>query len=524
MNNGKICVSVCAETADKFIENIQRAAEFADVVELRFDCLNKEVEPEILWTELKKLRQNFRGHLLATFRPKEQGGKRKLSLNERRNFWHDSHVYEFVDWGDFEFDLHKDDWDSYFKAVFRKIFRSHHDFHRVPPNLSEIYESLCNLTNYINPGKDSDVVKIAVQTDDISDTIAVWKLLQKAKKDGKQIIPIAMGEAGKWTRILGLAHGAVMTYASPGEGKETASGQLTAKELIETYRVKELNENTEIYGIVGNPVSHSVSPAMHNAAFKFHNLNAVFIPFQVKNLGEFIKNFIRPETRKVELNFRGFSVTIPHKQAIIEYLDEMDETAKAIGAVNTVKIENGKLYGYNTDAFGFIEPLKSVYGNLAGAKAAVIGAGGAARAVIYALKKEDAEVTIFARNLEKAKYLVEDFQVELKELSKTKDQRPKTDFSDFDILINATPLGTKGELESETPALADEIKNISLCYDLVYNPTVTRFLREANSANVPTLNGLQMLVAQGAAQFKIWTGKDAPVDEMSASGIRKLQS
>jgi len=326
-----------------------------------------------------------------------------------------------------------------------------------------------------------------------------------------------MGEAGKWTRILGLAHGAFMTYAALDTGRETASGQITARDLIDTYRVKKLDEQTEIYGIIGNPVAHSVSPFMQNAAFKLHNLKAFYIPFEVKNLDEFIAKFIREETRDIELNFKGFSVTIPHKEAIIKHLDSIDETAKAIGAVNTIKIIGGKLHGYNTDAHGFIEPLTNAYGDLKNAKVAVLGGGGAARAAIYGLRKEEAQVTVFARDLEKGRSLAEQFKIQ--------DSRLKIqneNYDDFDIVVNATPLGTIGELENETPAVAEQIKNVHLVYDLIYNPFETRFLREAKSVGVPTIGGLAMLVAQGAAQFEIWTGKDAPLKEMSQIALRKI--
>jgi len=327
-----------------------------------------------------------------------------------------------------------------------------------------------------------------------------------------------MGEAGKWTRILGLAHGAFMTYAALDAGKETASGQITAQDLIETYRVKELDERTEIYGIIGNPVSHSLSPYIHNAAFKFYRLNAVYIPFEVKNLDEFIAKFIRQETREIELNFKGFSVTIPHKQAIIKHLDFIDETAEKIGAVNTVKIIEGKLYGYNTDAQGFIEPLKNAYGDLKDANIAIVGSGGAARACVYALQQAEAKTTIFARDFEKGKILAEEFQAAAGDL-----KSPTLDFQSFDIVINATPLGTIGDLENETPVIARQIKTIHLAYDLVYNPFETRFLREAKSAGVPTIGGLAMLISQAMAQFKIWTALDAPMKEMSRAALNKLQ-
>ncbi|MGI8788204.1 MAG: shikimate dehydrogenase [Pyrinomonadaceae bacterium] len=502
MNKGKICVSICAATADEFIENIKRAAESADVIELRFDCLPSDVIKSAI-ENLPKIGKQY----LVTFRPKEQGGKRDLTLGERLKFW------EFLFWTkkenafwvDFEFDL------SFVVNLEKTLtIASSHDFSGVSESSLISYEVFA-ITN-------ADVLKIAVQTDDITDSIAVWKLLERAKKDGKQIILIAMGEAGKWTRILGLAHGAFMTYAALDAGKETAGGQITAKDLIETYRVKELDEQTEIYGIVGNPISHSLSPFMHNAAFKAENRNAVFIPFEVKNLCEFIKKFVREKTREVELNFKGFSVTIPHKIEIINYLDSIDETAQVVGAVNTVKITDGKLQGFNTDAHGFVEPLKTVYGNLENISVAVFGSGGAARACIYALKKEKANVTIYARNSEKAKSLAKEFDASFNDFNSR-----FSNLESFDVVVNATPLGMQGAFENETPIAASQMENVKLVYDLVYNPFETALIKEARKANVPTLGGLAMLVAQGAKQFEIWTGNLAPLKLMSAAALRKLK-
>jgi 3-dehydroquinate dehydratase/shikimate dehydrogenase len=502
MNNGKICVSVCAETTTQVIENIKRAAEYADVVELRFDCLS---ETEIQKTNFKL--PDFTKQFLVTFRPREQGGKRDLTLYERLKFW------QFILWKnrrkkfliDTEFDIN-----SALNPEKIQTIISYHDFAGNSENLSAVYEFFKQTSDKI--------IKLAVQTDDITDSLTVWKLLEKAKSDNRQIIPIAMGEGGKWTRILGLAHGAFMTYASLDAGSETAPGQISAADLTEVYRVKELNEQTEIYGIVGGNTSYSTSPYMHNAAFKFLNLNAVYVPFQTKILDDFINVFLAESG----LNIKGFSVTIPHKEAIIQYLDELDETARKIGAVNTVKIENGKLCGYNTDAHGFIEPLRNFYGDLQNAKVAVLGAGGAARACVYALTQEKAHVTIYARDLRKAEFLADEFQVELKEFPKTKNQKPKTNLSDFDILVNTTPLGTKGDLETETPAAAAQIESVKLIYDLVYNPFQTLLMTEADKANVPKIGGMAMLVAQGMKQFEIWTGKNAPMKEMSRAVLERL--
>jgi 3-dehydroquinate dehydratase / shikimate dehydrogenase len=519
MNNGKICVSVCAETAGGLIEQMKRAEDLADVIEIRFDCL-KEIEPEKLWSRIGQFRKQFNGEVLATFRPKNkgQGGNKELNLFQRKEFWFGSHVYEFVDWADFECDFEFDNDKVYARIVFNRIIWSFHAFGVIPniSNLNLIFSKLVGLTSDEHTNKDSDVLKLAIRSDDITDTIQVWKLLGRAKEENKQIIPIAMGEAGKWTRILGLAHGAFLTYAALDSGRETAPGQVSAKDLIEVYRAKELDENTEVYGIIGNPVSQSVSPYMQNAAFKFHDLNAVYIPFEVSNLDEFIEKFVSVETREVELNLKGFSVTIPHKQAILKHLDFIDEDAEKIGAVNTLKIVDGKIYGYNTDAHGFIEPLKNAYGDLSGAKVAVVGNGGAARACVYALKKENADVTIFARNPEKAESLAKDFNI--KEV-----RSQKSEIGGFEILVNATSLGMKGKFENETPFVAEQLKDLNLVYDLVYNPFETELLKQADKANVPKLGGLAMLVAQGMKQFGIWTGKDAPMKEMNRTALKKLK-
>ncbi len=193
MSNGKICVSVCAETAEEFIEQIRRAESLANVIELRFDCLMK-IEPEKLWSKIKQIHQSFDGKLLATFRSTEQGGKRNLTFAEREEFWADSRVSEFVEWADFESDLPEENINKCSGKPFEKVIKSFHDFEKIPANLNEIYNRM---------SANSESIKIALQTDGIVDTIAVWKLLERAKTENKQIIPIAMGEAGKWTRILG---------------------------------------------------------------------------------------------------------------------------------------------------------------------------------------------------------------------------------------------------------------------------------------------------------------------------------
>ena len=446
MNNGKICVSVFAETADELINQINRAENLADVIEIRFDYLNED--------EIKPLLEKLSGIkkqklYLFTFRAGEQGGKRKLTFGDREDFWNDPNLSAIADLIDNEEDI-----------TIRnssKLIKSSHDFAGVPGDLEDLFERLRS-TN-------ADIVKIAVQANDITDAIPLWKILERAKAENVPIIPIAMGESGKWTRILGLSRGAFLTFASLNSDSATAPGQVTAQEMTDVYRVKELNEATETYGILGSNTSVSMSPFIHNTAFKFHNLNSVFVPLQVLDLDDFITRMVKPETREIDLNFKGFSVTIPHKQNIIKHLDYIDETAEKIGAVNTVKIIDGKLYGYNTDAKGFIEPLKQVYGDLSLIKVGVLGAGGAARACIYALLKEHAEVTIFARDIAKSNDLTDAFGVGIKQIE-------TADFADFDIVVNSTPLGMKGKAEGISPVSAEQLKGVKLAYDLVYIPPI----------------------------------------------------
>ncbi len=497
MNKGKICVSVCAETADEMIANIKRAEEFADVIEVRFDCLR----PDQVKTLISAIgRSAPTNPLIATFREPAQGGNNSATFEERKAFW--SKPREVFWAADMESDL----FDSSTNWPTRIL--SFHDLDKVPSDL----EIICDQLFSIN----ADITKIAVATGEPADAIPVWKLLSRAQAANKKIIPIAMGEAGKWTRILGLAHGAYMTYASLEAGGETAPGQITAKDSTEIYRVKELDLETKVYGVIGDPVSQSLSPFMHNLAFVTASVNAVFMPLLVKDLDEFMRRMVRLETREVELNFGGFSVTMPHKQTIMRHLDEIVPIAEKIGAVNTVKVDGEKLIGYNTDAGGFIEPLKQHFGELSGARVAILGAGGAARACVYALNQENAYITVFARDREKATVFGDEFNVEVQAIDGAK-------LCGFDIVVNATPMGMKGSLENKSHFTAEQLNGVKFVYDLVTHSDDTPIIREAKKAGIPSIGGLEMLVAQGAKQFEIWTEQAAPIEKMREAVTARIQ-
>jgi 3-dehydroquinate dehydratase / shikimate dehydrogenase len=325
-----------------------------------------------------------------------------------------------------------------------------------------------------------------------------------------------MGDAGLTTRILGPSRGVFLTYGALEEDSGTAPGQITAEQMRSVYHIDKIDRQTRVHGLVGSPVMHSISPHVHNAAFEAEGINAVYIPFEVKNLKAFVQRMVQPASREMDWQLAGLSITAPHKLAVMQYLDWIDERAVEIGAVNTIVIEGNDLLGYNTDVDGFIEPLLTAIDLTAGSRAAVIGAGGAANAVLWSLKKQEVEVVLFVRNVEKAQELAEKFEVTCKQLD-------GANFEGFDVVVNATPLGSFGARQDQTPATSEQLRGVRLAYDLVYNPNETRFMREAATVGCKTLGGMEMLVAQARRQFKLWTGKEAPASVMHAAALRGLK-
>lgn len=472
---------VCAKSFAELEQACQRASEFADIVELRLDC----VDSDDLVGELEKLLPRLSSALILTFRPTDQGGHRTLSRSERETFWERDLGRDRRLLCDIEADLVLTS-----SVESSRMIVSHHDFSGVPEDLEQIYKRLAATPAHI--------VKIAVQANDITDCIRIFKLLARARNEKRELIAIAMGDAGIATRILGPSRGAYLTYASLEDESATAPGQVNARQLRSVYRVDEINEETIICGLVGLPVMHSVSPHMHNAAFAAEEVNGVYLPLEVRDIEAFIKRMVHPATRELDWNLRGLSVTAPHKSTVMELLDWVDKEAQEIGAVNTVVVEDHRLLGYNTDVHGLIEPLRERLGSLRGLSVAVIGAGGAARAAVWALKRDHAKVTLFARAPMKAKSMTEAFEVPCELLS-------TASFAGYDVVINATP---------QAPAVAEQLSGAGLVYDLIYNPIETEILKQGRAAGCQTLGGLPMLVAQARRQFELWTGKIPSTDLM----------
>ena len=505
----RICISICEPTVAALEDAIAAATEVCDLIEVRLDCL-KPLELETGASLITKILGESACESILTFRPAEQGGQRELDDETRQAFWSGAIFSESL--FDVELDVaerfNSTGSSSPLPIDWSRTICSQHDFGGVPRNLDQIYDRMT--------GTPARILKVAVLANDATDCLPVFRLLERARNEGREMIAIAMGTAGIATRILGPSRGAFLTYASLESETATAPGQISARELREVYRIEKIDQQTQVFGLIGMPVSHSVSPRVHNAAFAAVGKNAVFIPFEVHDVKAFIKRMIIPRTRELDWSVRGLSVTAPHKSTVMEQLDWVEPAAQEIGAVNTIVIEDDVLHGFNTDAPGFITPLMQKLGDLREARCAVIGAGGAAKAAVWALKQAGAKATLFARNPTTGSSVAERFGAAWMKLD-------EASFEGFDVVINATPLGTAGQFEDKTPATGKQLRGARLAYDLVYNPTETRFLREAREDGCETLGGLAMLVAQAAEQFRLWIGEAAPEDVMYEAAQRGLK-
>ena len=508
-HQSRICISLCEPTVVALERALAAAVGVCDLIEVRLDCLDP-LELKTGAPSITKLLQQSACETILTFRPSQEGGRRTLDDATRQSFWSDA-IFS-SSFFDVELDLaekfHSPETSPSMPIDWSRTICSHHDFVGVPERLDQIYSRMS-----ATPAR---VLKIAVQAKDAIDCLPVFQLLERAREDGREMIAIAMGIAGVATRILGPSRGGFLTYASLDSETATAPGQLSVGELTDVYRLEKLDRHTQIIGLVGSPVSHSLSPRIHNSAFAATGTNAVYVLFDTRDIRTFIKRMIHPRTRELDWRLRGLSITAPHKLAVMELLDWVEPAAREIGAVNTIVVEGETLRGFNTDAPGFIKPLVQLFGDLRDARCAVIGAGGGASAALWSLARAGAKATVVARDATKAGAVAERFGADFIPLEGAR-------FEGFDVVINATPLGTLGKLESETPATASQLRGARLVYDLVYNPLETKFMREARESGCLTLGGLAMLVAQAVEQFKLWTGTAPPEDVMLAAAERGLK-
>ena len=317
---------------------------------------------------------------------------------------------------------------------------------------------------------------------------------------------LAMGETGFPTRVLSTAFGGLYTYAAPNTAEGTAAGQVCARQLRHLYRVEKFTRDARIYGVIADPVRHSISPAVHNRAFQARRADAVYLPFLVKPAQ--LKDFL---VLAEKMPLSGFSVTIPHKQRILRYLDLIDPLARRIGAVNTVWRKAGKWRGTNTDAEGVTVPLQR-HVRLGKSSVLVVGNGGAARGAAFAVAALGGKLAVTGRNLDRVRALAKACDAE--PLS-----REQSEARTFDVLIHATPLGMFPKVDQ--CFFTDRIPG-KLVFDMVYNPLETLLARKAKSQGATVIPGLEMFLEQAAKQFEIWTGDSAPRAVMEKAALEAL--
>jgi 3-dehydroquinate dehydratase / shikimate dehydrogenase len=374
----------------------------------------------------------------------------------------------------------------------QRIVLSAHDFGGLPADLETRVRTMRRTG--------AEVVKVAVTVTRLSDCVTLADIAARTgDRDG--LVLIGMGEHGAITRALPSRFRSRWSYA----GLLAGVGQLTPERLLTEWRFRDIGPATSLYGIVGSPVSHSVSPAMHNAAFRSAGVDAVYLPLPAAAVDDFV-TFARA------FGVKGASVTIPHKVAMFDCVDETSEIARRIGAINTVRIDHGRWQGENTDVDGFLEPLAHFL-PLTNVRAALLGAGGAARGVAIALASQGVKVTVHARNSQRA--------AEVAALVSGSVEAFPPPRGSWDLLVNCTPVGMYPHVD-ETPLPAGSL-GPGLVYDLVYNPPATRLLREAEAAGCRTFGGLEMLVGQARKQFEWWTGVRPSASVMRDAAIKKLR-
>jgi 3-dehydroquinate dehydratase/shikimate dehydrogenase len=495
---GKLCVAIQAGSAVELIARARLALAESKFIELRLDSLPRPT------AVLPKVKDFLAAHrdatVIATCRRKQFGGHFEESLKAELDV-----LSKAAEAGCQIVDLEVESAEeaapkqleqlrASLRAAGTALLVSFHDFTH-----TKGLEQAAARIEAFHP----DFVKVVSTARSLADNLAVLKLIDEHSRSA-HFVGIAMGEEGVVSRVLGPRAGAAFTFAALSEGLETdsklatAPGQITVRTLRDLYRIEQIDTATRIFGVAGNPIAHSLSPLMHNTAFRRESVNAVFLPLKTRTADDLLA-LVRG------LPLAGVAVTMPLKQEILPCLANSDVLTARIGACNTLRVGgDGKIVGFNTDVAGVVRPLEKRL-QLKGARIAILGAGGAARAAVFGLVDQGAEVFIVNRTYEHAVKLAK----EAKAKALRREQFAK---SHFDVLINSTPCGMAGSKQA-LPIEEKEL-NAGLVFDMVYNPLETPLLKLAEAQGIPVVTGLEMFVQQGARQFEIWTGKPAPEAEM----------
>jgi 3-dehydroquinate dehydratase/shikimate dehydrogenase len=489
-----ICVSVGRGRHRHMIAEYKHLAEQgAKLVELRLDFIQTEVN-------LKRILRERHCPVVITVRRSKDGGIWKGSEKQRLLLIRTA-IAEGVDYIDLEEDI-AGEVPRYGKT---KRIVSYHNFQETPEDLEAIHARLAKLN--------ADVVKIATMAHSPHDNLRMLRLIKSAQ------IPTAgmcMGEIGTPSRILAARVGAPFSYATFHVERTMAPGQLAFGAMRDVYRYEQIGADTEVYGVIADPVAHSLSPLVHNAAFAQLGMNKVYLPFRVPR--EHLEQFLNEAE---ELGIKGLSVTIPHKEAVLPLLTHRDEAVEGIGAANTILFRDGRRIGYNTDARAAIDSVEHTMAlpeenGLHRKQALILGAGGVARAVGYGLKLRGADVVISGRTPERAEMLAH-------ELKARSVGWPLRHNIQADLVINCTPVGMHPNV-NETPYDGANLKPECVVFDTVYNPEQTLLIKQARQAGCTAITGIDMFVGQAAVQFKLFTDQEAPLDTMRTAVRRAISA
>src|SRR5712692_8763217 len=478
----RICAVVAAHTAAEMSHLVRSALRQTRTVELRLDWLSSDAERVrfLGWLSKSKPRN---ATFLATCRRREGGGKFAGGV-DRELYWLIQARQAGCQWCDLEVEtLRKLPGQSVREyPVPPRILLSVHDFERTP-----------DLPRTINA---------PAHGRSIHDSVRLLRLARSSRN----FVAVPMGEAGLPARILALREGSALAYAAVGAA--TAPGQVSLHEMKHLYRAHALTRRTRVYGVIGDPIAHSLSPLLHNTGFAARGVDAVYLPFLVRRLGDFL-------AAVSEFGIRGFSVTLPHKQTILKHLKECEPLAAEIGAVNTVVVRSdGSLHGCNTDYLGVLRALEKKL-QLQGSRALILGAGGAARAAAFALSRAGGIVSICARREKAAKELARAIGGEV-----LPRRALRTEF--FDAILNATPLGMHPH-RGISPLSPGDL-HCRIVMDLIYRPRRTQLLKLAAKKGISTVSGVEMFLAQGIAQWEMWTGKRGPEASMRRAVLAALRA
>jgi 3-dehydroquinate dehydratase/shikimate dehydrogenase len=492
----RVCAAVTGSDSNEMAERAEALVRDNSFLEFRLDYLSK---PGVAIPRLKRFLESHLGTIvIATCRRAASGGKFRGSIASQLDI-----LGKAAAAGCQLVDVELQTAAKCKPEQLQKLrgragmILSFHDF-RATKKLDETLQKMLAYP--------ADFYKVVSTATNLADNVTMIKFLAR-EGDRHSLVGMCMGEQGVISRVLGVRAGSIFTFASAGAGQETAPGQITAQELRSVYRIEQVDVATRVYAVVGDPIAHSLSPAIMNAAFRRENVNAVYLALHAKTLKDLL-------TCVKEIPIHGISVTMPYKESILSHLDNSDSHSTKIGASNTVvRAQDGKLYGFNTDTAGIVRPLERRLNTLEGARILVLGAGGAARAAVFGLKERGAEVYILNRSVAPAKKLAHQARARM---VKRQDLKKLA----FDVIINATPVGMGNT--RETP-LQDKEINARYVFDMVYDPAETRLLKLAKERGAQIIPGIEMFVHQAARQFEIWTGKPAPWDDMLRVVLLALQ-